>query len=361
MKFNKPMNNKINKINKINNKSVRLVLMATRACNLKCKYCFVKMIGVVMDKETLKKSIDFLFTSQSHNLHLQYFGGEPLMLPKERFKWSVKYAIKKSKEYKKNLKIIITTNATLLDKEKINFLKKYKNYIVIEVSLDGNKKSHNVNRPQKISELDSYSLITKHFPILIKSGLYVRISMVVSPLSVKDLLSNFEHLLSLGFNKIWIMLACGVYWSLKDINEFRRQLNSIAEKYYQDIKTGKILLMNLRDWLAPYRMNSELIIGVNGKIYPACMDYLVDDVKVKEKYCLGDLNRADLKNIDYYEEKRISNQEAIDVFFKVNKIIPNYESNVKTGMMINEFVRTLNRHLRKEGVDVLKLFNEYNM
>lgn len=343
-----------------NKKEIRLVVLAARACCLNCRYCFVKKTNELMSQKVLRRAIDFLFTTDSQDIQLQFFGGEPLMLPIDVFKWSVTYAINKAKTKNKNLKIIITTNAIYLDKLKINFLKKYKRYIIIEVSLDGRKESHNINRPQKVDQsFDSYSLITRHFPVLMKSGLYARISMVVSPHTAKDLLTNFEHLLELGFNKIWLMLSCGVFWSSEDIAVFERQLNLIGRKYYEKFKSGEIIFLNLRDWFAPYRMNSELIIDLDGKIYPACMNYLVEDKKVKQRYCLGSINDPKLKSIDYYEKKRISNDEAITVFFKTNDIIPNYASNIKAGMMINRFVEKINDRLRRDGVDVFKFFNEY--
>ena len=342
-------------------KDIRLVLLAARSCCLDCQYCFVKKTNELMSKGILKKAIDFLFTSEARNLQLQFFGGEPLMLPSDIFKWSIEYTVAKSSKLKKSLKIIITTNAVYLTQNKINFLKKYKNHIIIEVSLDGRKESHNTNRPQKDKSriVDSYTMITKNFPALISSGLYARISMVVSPHTSAELLENFTHLLELGFNKIWIMFSCGILWRNADILEFRRQLRKIEQKYYRQIKEGKILFMNLRDWFVPYRMNSELIVDINGKVYPACMNYLVEDEAVKEKYCLGNLNNPNIRNIDYYEEKRISNQKAIDVFFRVNKIVPNYESNIKTGIMISKFVKRLNKRLKEDRVDVLKFFHEY--
>ncbi len=348
---------------KIALKDIRLVLLAARACCLDCQYCFVRKTNELMSQTILKKGIDFLFTSSAQNLQLQFFGGEPLMLPTETFKWSVEYSLSKAKKLNKNLKIIITTNAIYLTRDKIEFLKKYKEHIIIEVSLDGRKESHNINRPQKDKSrvIDSYSMIIKNFPALINSGLYSRISMVVSPHTAKDLLENFQHLLELGFNKIWLMLSCGVLWKDEDIKAFKTQLQRIEKKYYAQIKRGKILFMNLRDWFAPYRMNSELIVDLNGKIYPACMNYLVEDEKVKAKYCLGNLNDPKIKPIDYYEKKRISNQEAIDVFFKVNKIIPNYEGNIKTGMMINKFVEKINNRLKKDKVDISRFFHEYKV
>lgn len=338
---------------------IRLVLLAARACCLNCAYCFVKKTNELMKESTLKKSIDFLISSDKKNLQLQFFGGEPLMQPYDVFTRSIEYAIFKAKESGKKIKIIITTNSVYLDDKRIEFLEKYKDNIIIEVSLDGDKISQNINRPQKNNaEFDSYSIITKNFPRLLKSTLNYRISMVVSPATCRNLLHNFEHLLDWGFKKIWMMLSCGVLWEEEDVNAFREQLNLIELKYYKKIKSGEILILNLRDWFAPYRMNTELIVDLNEKIYPACMNYLMDVDEIKEEFCFADLNNLMGKNIDYYEKLRLSNNHAINLFFKENKIIPNYSSNIHTGLMINDFVRGLLDKLEKDGVSVEKLFRE---
>jgi len=336
---------------------VRLVLLAARACCLNCKYCFVKRTNEVMESSTLKKSIDFLMTSDKSNLQLQYFGGEPLMLPDVVFKESIRYAVESAKALGKNIKIIITTNSVYLKPDKIKFLENYKDNIVIEVSLDGDRESQNINRPQKNKDLDSYEIITKNFPCLIESDLNTRVSMVIGPETCGKLLHNFEHLLSWGFNKIWMMLACGVKWTADDIKSFKEQLNMIKDRYYGDIKSGKIKLLNLRDWFAPYRMNTELIIDLDERIYPACMNYLIESDKIKDEFCLGDLN--DLTgNIDHYDKKRITNDHSISIFFKENDIIPNYDSNIKTGLMINDFVKEINDRLRKDGIIIQNLFKD---
>lgn len=350
------LNNELIK-DKTKKDEVRLVVLAARACCLNCKYCFVKMTNEVMDESTLKKSIDFLFSSKRKNLQLQFFGGEPLMLPDDVFRRSIDYAVVGARNREKDIKIIITTNSVYLNEEKIKFLENYRDNIIIEVSLDGDKESQNINRPQRGKKnFDSYSVITKNFPKLLKSKLDYRISMVISPETCGKLFRNFEHLLQWGFKKIWMMLSCGVLWKDEDISTFYKQLELIGKKYYGDIKSGKIVLLNLRDWFAPYRMNTELIIDLNEKIYPACLNYLIDSEEIKEEFCLGDLNNLGGKNIDYYDDMRISNGHSISLFFKENKIIPNYESNIKTGMMINKFVKNFTLKLKRGGIEVKELF-----
>jgi len=338
---------------------IRLVLLAARACCLNCKYCFVKRTNEVMKESTLRKSIVFLLSSKRKNVQLQFFGGEPLMLPDEVFKRTIDYAVTKAKRRNKNIRIIITTNSVYLNDEKIRFLENYKDNIIIEVSLDGDRESQNINRPQKGNEkADSYNIITKNFPKLLRSQLDYRISMVVSPETCGKLLHNFEHLLQWGFKKIWMMLACGVLWKDENIDTFYKQLHLIGKKYYGEIKEGKIVLLNLRDWFSPYRMNTELIVDLNEKIYPACMNYLIDSDEIKEEFCLGDLNKLGNKGIDYYDNLRISNDHSISVFFRENKIIPNYESNVKTGLMVNRFVKEINSSLKKDGTEIRDLFKD---
>lgn len=66
-------------------------------------------------------------------------GGEPLLAFKE-----IQYFVKNAKKRFPNIYLQMTTNATLLDAQKIDFIEK--NYNKISISIDGNQKSHDANR-----------------------------------------------------------------------------------------------------------------------------------------------------------------------------------------------------------------------
>jgi len=124
------------------------IIIPTLRCNIKCVYCHassrhIKEKNHDMDKETAKKTIDFIFQTPAKKITIEFQGGEPL-LNFEIIKYIVKYAKEKNKKYKKDIDFALVTNLMLMDEEKLGFL--IKNNIGICTSLDGQKKVHNKNR-----------------------------------------------------------------------------------------------------------------------------------------------------------------------------------------------------------------------
>ncbi|SHH38729.1 thioether cross-link-forming SCIFF peptide maturase [Clostridium grantii] len=120
-----------------------LCLNITHDCNLRCKYCFAdegKYHGArkVMSAEVGKKAIDFVIKNSGPrtNIEVDLFGGEPLMAMKE-IKEIVDYARSKEKESNKNIRFTMTTNATLLNEEIMDYLNE--EMVNIILSIDGRK------------------------------------------------------------------------------------------------------------------------------------------------------------------------------------------------------------------------------
>jgi len=161
-------------------KAINLVLEATHACNLACKYCFVSLYYpdqvnhqdcATMDFETAKRAIDRYLDLDQPGAGVGFFGGEPML------NWSLiekvtQYVIQKVKEGGKVCRscggsgriqgaecercrglgkmkpgLHITTNGTLFTSERVEFLEKH-GYSLI-VSIDGDEKCHNAYRPYR--------------------------------------------------------------------------------------------------------------------------------------------------------------------------------------------------------------------
>lgn len=137
----------------VDNLTLRTVaLNLTNRCNFTCSYCFANhglydKPGLTMSEEIATKVIDLLFENITNNKQkraaITFFGGEPL-LEWELLQKIVCYAEKNKPSSLKRLKFLITTNASLLDRPKINFLKKHSFSVMI--SIDGPPKSHDLNR-----------------------------------------------------------------------------------------------------------------------------------------------------------------------------------------------------------------------
>jgi uncharacterized protein len=119
----------------------QLLLEVTKDCNLKCRYCPVSgkyskpcSGDENMSRDTCQKAVDFFLRqpSNSRRPFISFYGGEPLI----RFdfiKETVQYVKKKYAADKVNFSL--TTNATLLNKEIVDFF--IENNFAVSVSLDG--------------------------------------------------------------------------------------------------------------------------------------------------------------------------------------------------------------------------------
>ena len=138
-----------------------MCLNISHMCNLRCEYCFAdggSYNGAMtnMSFDVAKKAVDFLIEKSGHrrNLEVDFFGGEPL-LNFDVVKKTVAYARGLEKEKGKNFRFTITTNATLLTDDAIEFFNKEMYNVVI--SIDGRKEVHNSVRKTATGE-GSYDL-----------------------------------------------------------------------------------------------------------------------------------------------------------------------------------------------------------
>lgn len=178
-------------------------LCITNSCNLSCKYCFCKagrdyaQTGN-MSEEIAFKAIDLLLKNSKNKkkLNVAFFGGEPLMNYNLIYS-VVKYAKHQSNIHNKIFSFSITTNATLLNEEFVNFM--IENNFNIMISADGPKQYHNYQCPTK-NNSGSYDkmfnglslLINKNFPIDIRTT-------VASPgIELKTLIEWYNSLHALG-------------------------------------------------------------------------------------------------------------------------------------------------------------------
>lgn len=185
--FLRPVNNnvkiehqesdKLKEIYKNNLSSV--ILQVTQNCNLRCEYCIYSGSYINrthnnkrMSVETAIKSVDFLYkhSSNSKAITIGFYGGEPL-LEISLIKKVVEYAEKKFQD--KNLMFNITTNATLLTMEIVEYMSNHN--FVMTISLDGPKDIQNKNRIFANSNKGSFdtimevlSKIKKNYPDFMK-------------------------------------------------------------------------------------------------------------------------------------------------------------------------------------------------
>lgn len=123
-----------------------LCMHPSRTCNLACKYCFAYDSKKYLPKNGIdikmaEKAVDFLVNNYGKNANKYQIdiagSGEPL-LKFDFIKQLDEYCLAKSSEIGKEIKIMFPTNATLLNKEILEYLNK-SSTILLGISLDGNE------------------------------------------------------------------------------------------------------------------------------------------------------------------------------------------------------------------------------
>jgi uncharacterized protein len=187
----------------------RVVLNITNQCNLACTYCYEYSDDRIsqtagkkkyMSSDVAEASVDMLLAESASrpNIHVTFFGGETLLnFPVMRT--TVAYAKRRAAESGKQIEFSLTTNATLLTEEIIEFLSEHK--IGVTVSIDGDRELNDSQRVFKNGK-GSYDVIVPNIKKLLKrhrtNSIGARVTLTAG---VSDVRRIYKHLTEeIGFD-----------------------------------------------------------------------------------------------------------------------------------------------------------------
>lgn len=245
-----------------------LTLQVTQQCNLRCKYCPYsgnyynrKHVNANMNIETAKKAVDFYIRHayDKHELNIGFYGGEPL-IQFDLIKDVVDYAYRQGEGKKVNFHI--TTNATLLDLEKISFL--VKNKFATTISLDGPRELHDKNRRNVDGEgsfdrvIETIEVIQKNFPEYVRDIMFNCVidgqcdygclnDFFTNYNTIKDIHTIFSNIAEQGVKDKKLLLSNEDYDNVYQYEVFKLLLNkcnmisekevsTIVKAYYEEVR-----------------------------------------------------------------------------------------------------------------------------
>ncbi|MCL1858460.1 MAG: thioether cross-link-forming SCIFF peptide maturase [Oscillospiraceae bacterium] len=316
-----------------------LCLNISHDCNMNCEYCFAGKgdFGIenekkLMDEQTGMNAINFLMQKSKgrKNLEVDFFGGEPL-LNFEVVKNIVLNTRKLEKEYNKNVRFTLTTNGTLLNNEKIDFINENISNIVL--SLDGLKETNDSMRKYNGGE-GSYSEIVPLYQKLVSERInktgkykdyYIRGTFTGKNL---DFVKDIIHMRELGFKNISVEPVVSEEYNDYAIHEedlpviFKEYENLAREIIRRDKNKTDIFNffhfnIDLENGPCFYKRakgcgsgSEYLAVTPNGDIYP-CHQFVGN-----EKFKLGNVN-------DNFNISDIKLNENLMKIFYGNNIISN--------------------------------------
>jgi uncharacterized protein len=189
-----------------------VVLNVNTGCNLSCTYCYkedlaVPTKGVRMDFETARKSVELLLAEGAvhERINVIFFGGEPLTnLP--LIKRVVEYTEQRCEELGKKVDFSMTTNATMLTEEIVDYLDSHR--FGISISMDGPQAVHD-RRRITVSGQGTYAVVAAKARMLLERYRSKPVGVRVTLTSgFTDVIAIHEHLKNdLGFFEVGVAPA----------------------------------------------------------------------------------------------------------------------------------------------------------
>ena len=160
-----------------------IVWNMTRRCNLKCVHCYAKSEDISYDNElNREQSLAMIDDLAEFGVPVLLFsGGEPLVHP--RLIEYAQYAVNKG------MRAVISTNGTLITKEKAKALKEI-GLSYVGISLDGLEETHDKFRGVK----GSYKKAMKAIEYCQEAGIKVGLRFTINKRNVKDIPGIFDLL-----------------------------------------------------------------------------------------------------------------------------------------------------------------------
>ena len=225
-----------------------MCLLVAMDCNLRCDYCFAGTGDYCLGRKVMsfdvgKKALDFLLENSGTRDHLEvdFFGGEPLLNWKV-VKQLVEYGRSKEEEYGKKFRFTLTTNGTLLDDEKTEFINREMQNVVL--SIDGRKEVTDRMRHRLDGKSTYEMIVPKFLDLARKRGdkeYYVRGTFTKYNLDFSD---DIFHLHDIGFDQISVEPVVGNHdepYSIteKELPKVFSEYERLTDRILENDKNGK--------------------------------------------------------------------------------------------------------------------------
>jgi len=182
-------------------------LNLAHSCNLSCSYCYADEgrfggRSTMMSLATAQAAIDRLLESApGQRVTVGFIGGEPFLNRQVLYR-AVEYALDRAPRFGSAVRFSVTTNATLLTEEDLDFLRKHS--FALSVSLDGAADVNDRNRRTR-NGASGFDLAVRALEPLLrhqgKARIAARTTITRQDLRVTE---HIEALLAVGFREVGV-------------------------------------------------------------------------------------------------------------------------------------------------------------
>lgn len=215
---------------------MHLTLHLTRACNLRCDYCYSPpQAGLAMPYETGRQALELASRLNGGSCGIVFFGGEPLLF-KNRIRELVACARGMERYRAGRFHFKLTTNGTLLDAEFLEFA--LREDVFVAMSFDGIQAAHDAHRRTSDGR-GTFEFLLPRLRLLLAARPYSSVLMVVNPDTAAHLTESVEFLLEEGARYLIVSLNYAGPWTEEALAALRGEYEKLAGRYVAWTRQGR--------------------------------------------------------------------------------------------------------------------------
>lgn len=250
-----------------------------------------------MTYDTIDQSIAFIENElerlNTRQLHLTFFGGEPLIEKEKIF-----YIIDAFDE-KEDLEVDyrMSTNGTLLTEELMRKL--YARKVFVSLSIDGHPDVHDAHRLDAGGKPTAHK-VAKAAKTMLRYNPATNVTCVISPDTASQLCESVDYIFDLGFRYITTTLDYSADWQVEHFSILKKSYQKLAKWYIQKMKQNERFYLSFFDERIRSRTykpieahercqmgTKQFSIAPNGELYP-CIQFVKTDSL--PEYMIGHVN-----------------------------------------------------------------------
>lgn len=206
-------------------------ILLTEDCNLRCAYCFVQHNPNRMDWRTLERALDWILEHGAPNLHITWFGGEPL-LEWENLVRGTEYVLNSPRGQELKASCGAVVNGTLITEERARRLAELN--VSVLYSYDG---------PHVQARLrgGTAAMMDENLRVCLDAGMRVTVAMQAASGHTARLAEDFIHIDGFGVRGIAInpVTHCWPSHTEEDWANIERAWQDLSDYQFDRMMQGK--------------------------------------------------------------------------------------------------------------------------
>jgi uncharacterized protein len=263
-----------------------LTLMVNHACNLRCSYCYTgRKFSSPMPAEVGRAAIrrGFQSLAPAGQLHLSFFGGEPLLETESIQDW-MNFARDLATDSGKGIRFNLTTNGTLTHPEAWRIM--MDSDMDLAISFDGTPELHDRHRRDAHGR-GSAALVESTLIKLAASEKPFDVITVVRPDNLSEMSEALRWLYGSGVRQVHLSLDLWTNWTGADCLRLEKFVDEAARLWREwlpefslnwfDAKAAELACLPVTEMTTRCGFgNGEIAVAPSGRLYP-CERLIGDD------------------------------------------------------------------------------------